>query len=297
MKIAVLGNKPNWYFDQLSAAAGIDHQVEFVAWEQLVAEVGTGESVGTCPNPNTDFDCVLVRGMPVGSLEQVIFRMNVLARWQACGVRVVNPPRALEIAIDKYLSLALIGEAGLPIPRSFVCQTVDRALECFEALGGDVVVKPVFGGEGRGIIRITNKELALRAFRSIANLQSVIYLQEFIASPQTGAGGYSDLRILLIGEDVFGMRRTSHDDWRTNASLGSNCEYFEPESRHIELARTAAKVAGTMIAGVDLIETADGKILVLEVNGIPGWKSIQGGHEANFASLLLDWLQRTSANS
>ena len=88
--------------------------------------------------------------MPPGSLEQVVFRMDALHRLAAAGVPVLNPPRAVEAAVDKYLTLALLAAAGLPVPSTWTGQSAAEALAAFEELGGDVVVKPLFGSEGRG---------------------------------------------------------------------------------------------------------------------------------------------------
>lgn len=285
MKLAILGNSPNSYFDEIVQAAAGTHEVGFVSWDELVAEVGNSETISAETRSGHDFDAVLVRGMPLGSLEQVIFKMNVLARWNATGVPVFNPPRALEIAIDKYLSLSLIRNAGLNVPDSIVCQTVDASMEAFDRLGGDVVVKPVFGGEGRGMIRVTDPEIALRSFRAIVNTQCVVFQQRFVDC------GNRDMRLLLIGDQVLGMVRHNPTDWRANASRGATCERFEPTDEQVAIARRAASAVGTGFAGVDLVEDRAGEVLVLEVNGIPGWKAIQQVHQVNVAELLWDWLQ------
>src|SRR4029077_18799439 len=82
------------------------------------------------------FDGILVRTMPPGSLEQVVFRMDVLHRLQARGVAVLNPPLAVETCVDKYLATARLEAAGLPVPPTMVCQRADDALQAFEELGG-----------------------------------------------------------------------------------------------------------------------------------------------------------------
>ncbi len=289
MKIAVLGNRTNSCFDQLAEAADGKHHLGFVAWNDLVALVGETEAIecGFSNSPATnDFDVVLVRGMPVGSLEQVVFRMNALARWQACGVRVVNSPRSLEIAIDKYLSLALIRQAGVAVPESIVCQTVAAAMEGFHALGGDVVVKPVFGGEGRGIVRISDPEIAVRTFRTIVNVQSVVYLQRFID------GGNRDYRLLKVGARVYGMSRSNENDWRTNSTRGADCELWKPAPEQLEMAERSMRAVDTDIAGVDLIQDRQGQWFLLEVNGIPGWRAIESVHDVNISDQLINWLER-----
>src|SRR5207302_9451310 len=113
-----------------------------------------GAGVAIAADPLADFDTVVVRTMPPGSLEQVVFRMDVLHRLQSRGVRVLNPPAAVEACVDKYLASARLAEAGLRVPPTVVCQHADAALEAFAALGGDVVVKPLFGSEGRGMVRV-----------------------------------------------------------------------------------------------------------------------------------------------
>ena len=121
--------------------------------------------------------------MPPGSLEQVVFRMDALHRVVASGVPVWNPPRAVEAAVDKYLTLALLDQAGLPVPPTWTGQSASEALAAFENLGGDVVVKPLFGSEGRGLIRVSDRELAWRTLHALERLGAVLYLQQTIRHP------------------------------------------------------------------------------------------------------------------
>src|SRR5205823_4219646 len=113
------------------------------------------------------------------------------------GVRVINPPAALEACVDKYLASARLHAAGLPVPRTIVCQQAESALEAFNQLGGDVVVKPLFGSEGRGMVRVSDPEVAWRTFRALERVGSVIYLQEYLRHP-----GW-DLRVLILGGKVI----------------------------------------------------------------------------------------------
>src|SRR5205085_2109856 len=212
-----------------------------------------------------DFDAVLVRTMPPGSLEQVVFRMDCLARYETAGGVVINPARAIEAAVDKFLTTAKLQAAGLLTPRTICCQTADDAMVAFEQLGGDVVLKPLFGSEGRGITRLTDENLALRAFKMLAQLGAVLYLQEFI--PHEG----HDIRLLVIGNRILAMRRRNKLDWRTNISRGATAEAFMPDDSVIEMARRAAAAVHAPIAGVDLLPGKDGRLYTIEVNAVPGW--------------------------
>src|SRR5262249_11227459 len=150
--------------------------------------------IGTAARNLADFDAVLVRTMPPGSLEQVVFRMDCLARYEAAGGIVINPARAIEAAVDKFLTTAKLQAAGLLTPRTICCQTAEEAMVAFEQLGRDIVLKPLFGSEGRGITRLTDENLALRAFKMLTQLGAVLYLQEFIEHE-----GH-DIRLLVIGD-------------------------------------------------------------------------------------------------
>ena len=93
-------------------------------------------------------DLVLVRAVPGGSLEQVIYRMDALHQLENLGIRVVNSPGAIEKMVDKYYTSSLLQKAGLQVPETLVCEDLGSAVEAFQALGKDVVIKPLFGSRG-----------------------------------------------------------------------------------------------------------------------------------------------------
>ena len=302
MRIAVLGSPDGWYFRDLARAAAGRDEIVCAAFERLHARVAcegpTGgasaasdERVTAAGTNLRDFDALLVRTMAPGSLEQVVFRMDALARLEAQGLPIVNPPKAIEAAVDKLLTSARLHAAGLPTPRTIACQTADDALEAFAELGGDVVLKPVFGSEGRGIARLQDEALAQRAFKLLEQLRSLIYLQEFV--PHEG----SDLRLLVVGDDVLGIRRRNAADWRTNCSRGALAEPLVVTSELAELARRGASAVGASVAGVDLLPARDGRLLAIEVNAVPGWKALGRALEVDVAELVLAHVRRLAATS
>lgn len=291
MRIAVLGSATSWYVGDLRRAAGHAHEIVPITYRHLAASVTTGGLViESGEHDLRRFDALLVRSMPPGSLEQVIFRMNALAQLAESGVRVVNSPRSIEIAVDKYLTTAKLQAAGLCVPRTTTCQTWEQAMEDFTALGGDVVVKPLFGGEGRGITRLTlhddtrlaDEAIAQRVFKTLEQIGAVIYLQEFIAHE-----GF-DLRVMLIGDQVLGMLRHHPHDWRTNISLGAKAEPLEVTDELTTLARRASEAINTEIAGVDFLPGKDGKLYLIEVNAVPGWKALSRVTEEDVGQLVLE---------
>ncbi len=285
MHIAVLAAADSWYLNDLRRAAYGKLEITAISFRELTASVGAdGNNISAGERNLAGCDAVLVRTMPPGTLEQVVFRMDLLARLEGQGVRVINPPRAIEAAVDKYLTTARLAAAGLLVPRTIVCESADAALAAFHALGGDVVLKPIFGSEGRGIARLQDEAIALRTFRTLTGLGCVLYLQEFI--PHEGF----DLRVLVIGEKQFAIRRRNPNDWRTNISRGATAEPFELTAEIADLARRAAAAVGAPLAGVDLLPARDGRLYAVEVNAVPGWRAVSATLNVNIAAEVLSFV-------
>ncbi len=268
----------------MRASESFGHRAEILDFRGLSARVGSGLS------PLDDFDAIVVRTMPPGSLEQVVFRMDLLHLAQDRGAIVLNPPRALEICIDKYLATARLAAAGLPVPQTIVCQNSDDAMAAFETLCGDVVVKPIFGSEGRGMMRISDADLAWRTFRTLERTDCVVYLQRFICHP-----GW-DTRVFVLGGEVrAAMRRHARDGWRTNVAQGGRAELVRATPKQAELAVRAAEVCGTMAAGIDLLPDADGEEYILEVNAVPGWRALAPVTGVDIAAEMVGFLARVAS--
>lgn len=265
MRIALLSAGDGWHVRDLQRAAT---QFGYDAVPVDFRRVFTSVSVAAADSL-AGFDAVLVRTMPPGSLEQVVFRMDVLHRLQTRGIRVLNPPSAVEMCVDKFLTSARLEAAGLRVPPTIVCQHADAALEAFIQLGSDVVVKPLFGSEGRGMVRVSDPELAWRTFRTLERVQSVLYLQQFIPHP-----GW-DLRAFVLGGRVLAaMRRRAQNDWRTNVAQGGKAEPVDLTAEEERLALSAAAAVGAPLAGVDLLPGPNGEWYVIEVNAVPGWRAL-----------------------
>ena len=159
-------------------------------------------------------DAVIVRGIPRGSLEQVIFRVDALHALVARGVTVVNGPRAIERTIDKFLASALLARAGVPTPRTIACERRDDALEAFDALGGDVIVKPLFGSMGAGMTRVDDRDVAYRVFHALEIERAVYYLQEALPADR-------DLRAFVVGGRVLAAIERVGPGWRANLARGA----------------------------------------------------------------------------
>jgi ribosomal protein S6--L-glutamate ligase len=301
MRLAILGNPDGWYARDLMRASG-DGPIDVLSFRSLVvapdaqqryrvlASLADQESEPrVLAGPGAQYDAVLVRSMPLGSLEQIIFRMNALHVATRLGLRCVNPPRCLEVAIDKWLTLETLRPLGIETPRTSCCQTRDSALRAWESLGRDCVIKPIFGGEGRGLMRVSDPDLAWRVFGTLEQLQSVLYVQEFLPSQ-----GF-DIRLLVIGQEIFAVRRYAQGDWRTNLARGGYAVPHEATQRQCEIARLAARQLGSVVMGVDILPTQDGRDVLIEVNAVPGWRGTAQALQVDIAQRVLAALQRTAA--
>jgi ribosomal protein S6--L-glutamate ligase len=292
VRVALLSTGEGWHVQDLfRAARQLSIELLPADFKGLSASVpSSGGSIlsrarGLLPSriDLLEADRVLVRSMPVGSLEQVIFRMDVLHSLQARGVPVVNGPRALEAAIDKYLCAARMDSFGLPVPALAVCEKAEDALEAFERLGGDVVLKPIFGSEGRGIARLTSLAAARGHFEELEAGGAVIHLQRFVDHP-----GF-DYRILVLGNEVLcGMRRVAAaGGWITNIAQGATAEPLSPSPEISSLALRAARSIGAEVAGVDILPDRAGKLWLLEVNAVPGWRALSAASGVDVAVEVL----------
>ncbi len=283
MRIAILAARQGWHTEELCRAlAERGHEGRVLPYEALVARLGgagpalsaAGEDLGGCA-------AVLARIIPAGSLEQVIFRVDALHALEERGIPVINSPRAIERTVDKLWTSALLERAGLPVPETVVCEHPDAALAAFRALG-DVIVKPLFGSMGLGMVRVTTEEMAFRVFRTLETIRGVYYVQRAIDH----AG--CDVRAFVVGDRVVGAIERRAAGWRTNIARGGQARAITPSGPWAELALRAARAVGADYAGVDLLPAPDGTVYVVEVNGIPGWRGLQQATSSDVAAAIVE---------
>jgi RimK family alpha-L-glutamate ligase len=283
VRVAILAARQGWHTAELCRAlAERGHEGRVLPYEALVGRLGGagpaltagGEDLAACA-------AVLARIIPAGSLEQVIFRVDALHALEERGVPVINSPRAIERTVDKLWTSALLEQAGLPVPETVVCEHPEDALAAFRALG-DVIVKPLFGSMGLGMVRVSDEEMAFRVFRTLETIRGVYYLQRAIAHDGC------DVRAFVVGDRVVGAIERRAPGWRTNIARGGRARAITPNGPWVELALRAARAVGADYAGVDLLPAADGTVYVVEVNGIPGWRGLQQATSSDIAAAIVE---------
>ena len=215
-------------------------------------------------------DAVLVRAMGAGSFEEVTRRLGILHALRELGVPVWNDARAIERCVDKSAASFLMARAGLPTPPTWTVEGIEaaRAVVAREAPAGKLVIKPLFGAQGRGLGLIERAE-DLPAPDAV---QGVYYLQRYVP---TGVAAFEDFRLFVCAGDVIAAMTRRSAGWITNIRRGGRPNPFSPPPDFVELALGAAAAVGADYAGVDLLRDPDGRALVLEVNSMPGWSGLQ----------------------
>jgi RimK family alpha-L-glutamate ligase len=285
MKVAILGARGGWHEARLGEALQARGATPLVVpITRLVGRVGVKGPLSAGEHDLDDCAAVVVRAIPAGTLEQIIFRLDALHWLSRHGVAVVNSPRCIERSVDKYLTSCLLAEAGLPTPRTIVCERFDDAMAALDTLGGDVVVKPLFGAEGRGIVRVSDPDIAYRTFRALELTRSVYYVQTYV--PHDGR----DIRAFVVGDRVVASMVRKGSGFKTNVAQGATVEPIDLAPDVAALALSAARVVEADYAGVDLLPHDDGGCFVLEVNGIPGWQGLQRTTTVDVAGTVADHL-------
>jgi RimK family alpha-L-glutamate ligase len=284
LRVGVLGASGSWHSRGLiSTLVDRGHEVLAIPATRLRSIVdGDAHVLGPDGDALDALDLLIVRGLPRGSLEQVIFRMDALHVLAEQGVRCVNHPRAIERTIDKSWAGAALSLAGVPTPPTVVCERYEDAMEAFGELGGDVVVKPLFGAMGNGIVRVEDRDVAHRVFRALELERTVYYVQQTVA-----AAGRRDLRVLVITGEVAGAMERVTDSWRANIARGARPRAVTLSEDERGLALAAAAALEVDVAGVDLLVALDGTGVVLEVNGIPGWQALQSVCEEDLTARVV----------
>lgn len=290
MRVVILSVRPGWHTDELCRALGErGHVGVVVPYEGLIARIGSGpvsaENLASDGVPLLSADAVLARFIPAGNLEQLIYRVDALHWIEDRGIPVINSPRAIERTVDKFYTSALLKGAGLPTPETIVCEGEKDALAAIKTLG-DVIIKPIFGSMGHGLVRVSDPDVAFRVVQTLRQMGTVFYVQRVIDH------GGRDVRAFVVGGRVVGAieRFVPDGDWRTNVSRGGSAKAFDLPSAWTDLALRAASVVGADYAGVDLLPARDGSVFVVEVNGIPGWRGLQQATRCDVAGCVVQHL-------
>lgn len=285
-RIAIFTDDPGWHGRRLGESlAARGYSARFLSLTTCGINIDAEGSLVQLPGFEDDLpDGVFVRGVPGGSLEQVIFYLDILHALKLLGIPVYNDGQAIERTVDKAMTSFLLHRAGIATPPTWVLSNpaAAHALAQNEIdRGHKLVSKPLFGSQGAGLRRYDDRD-------DLAGLSAdngLFYLQRFVDSGDRN----HDFRVFVIaGQTVAAMRRCGIT-WLNNVHQGARCEPVRLDDvRLCRLAEDAVRVLEMNYAGVDIIADAQGRYSVLEVNSIPAWKGLQAVTDLSLADRLVD---------
>lgn len=286
-RIPIFTDDPGWHGKRLAEAfSKRGYQAEFVSLKACTIEIsGETPNISIPGFENQLPQYAFVRGVPGGTVQQVITRLDILHMLAMLGVRVYNTGRAVERTVDKAMTSFLLKQHGVATPNTWICESRTQAealLQKHFAQHKAVVIKPLFGSQGQGIRLLkSGDKLPVPMER---HLDGVYYLQEYINS---GEGVWHDYRVFVIAGKAVGAMVRRGNTWVNNVAQGGRCE---PSSiaEIARLAESAAKAVNIDYCGVDVIQDLSGNYYVLEVNSIPAWRGLQSVISIDIAQALVD---------
>lgn len=290
-RIPVFTDDPGWHGKRLKEAfAARGFEAVFVSLKQcalaLDAPSGTSPEVLIPGFENVLPVGAFVRGVPGGTVQQVIARLNILHVLKMLGVAVYNDGRAVERTVDKAMTSFLLHRHGVATPPTWVCESRQHAQQILQqetAHQHKLVIKPLFGSQGQGVRQLQASDVMPVPMEQ--HVEGVYYLQRYVDS---GEGAWHDYRVFVIqGKAVAAMVRHG-SSWVNNVALGGRCEAIPPVGEMVELALAAARAVEIDYCGVDVIRDRIGRLYVLEVNSIPAWKGLQSVCSIDVAQRLVD---------
>jgi ribosomal protein S6--L-glutamate ligase len=244
---------------------------------------------------------IVADGKAVAPAEIVIARTSPLTRGAVLAIlrqyehrrpALINRSAAVEIACNKFSTLQALAGIGIPVPRTRLLWTDSALEEAIEAVGGPpVVIKTPDGAKGRGVALAETMAAARSTAQAMLDAAGPVLVQEFFAEARS-----TDIRALVIGGEVAAAaRRTGRkDDFRANTHCGGRMEVMELSAELAGMASAAAIALGLECAGVDLLETARGPV-VIEINSTPGLRGIEEASGLDLAGRLAEHAESLAA--
>jgi len=292
-RIAIITDDPGWHGRRLREALAVrGYEYRYLSLTACRIQLDS-----VCPIHLPGFeerlpDGVFVRGVPGGTLDQVVFYLDILYALQYLGITVYNDGRAVERTVDKGMTSFLLQRAGIPTPPAWVCADREAAQAIAERelrAGHAVVTKPLFGSQGNGLRRYQ----CMDDLADFSDDHGVFYLQRFIHCGEQP----HDFRVFVIRNQAVAAMRRCGLNWLNNVHQGARCEPARLDDVLLcRLAEDAVRALDMDYAGVDVIRDEHGKYSVLEINSIPAWKGLQSVSRVSIADLLVeDFLARCRA--
>lgn len=233
--------------------------------------------------PLDDFDAVLPR---IGA-SITFFGLAVVRQFEQMDVYTPSPSNGIANSRDKLRAIQILSRHDVAIPATTFVRDREDVLPAIERVGGaPVVIKLLEGTQGIGVILAPDTKVAEAVIETLQSARQNVLIQRFIAESRG-----RDVRALVIGDRVVAaMRRVAKgDEFRSNVHRGGTVEAVDLDAEFQRVAVQAAQIMGLRVAGVDMLESADGPV-VMEVNSSPGFEGIERATELDIAGAIVDYV-------
>lgn len=293
MRIAILSRNPKLYSTRRLVEAGIHrgHSMEVIDHTKCYVLIEKGKpSIRYQGKALQHVDAVIPRiGASVTSYGTAIVR-----QFEMMKIFSATESQGIVRSRDKLRSLQLLSREGIGIPKTAFADHVREVDDLIQQVGGaPLVIKLLEGTQGIGVILAETYKSAKSIIEAFYNQEINILVQEYIAEAKS-----SDIRALVVDGKVVGsMKRTGKaGDFRSNLHRGGTAEIIQLSKEEEHAAILAAKALGLRIAGVDMLQSSRGP-LVIEVNSSPGLKGIETATGIDIASEIIQFIERNAGNS
>ena len=290
MKIAILSRKSSLYSTHRLKEAGEERGHEMLVIDYLRCYMNI-----TSRNPQ-----VLYQGKPLEDIDAVIPRIGVsntfygtavIRQFEMMDVFSANESQAISRSRDKLRCLQLLSKKGIGLPVTGFAHSTKDIEGLINIVGGaPLVIKLLEGTQGIGVVLTETHQAATSVIEAFRGLKANILVQEFVAEAK-GA----DLRCFVIGNRVIAAmkRQGAEGEFRSNLHRGGNAEKVKLTPEERSTAVQAAKAMGLRIAGVDLLRSNHGPV-IMEVNSSPGLEGIENATDLDVAGKIIEFIEKNA---
>lgn len=287
MKIAILSRGANLYSTQRlkEAAEQRGHEVDVIDTLRCYMNIVSNKpSIHYLGKELPHYDAVIPR---IGA-SITFYGCAVVRQFEMMGAFTLNSSLGITRSRDKLRALQLLSRKGLGLPVTGFARSVNDINDSIDMIGGPpLVVKLLEGTQGIGVVLVENKKAARSVVEAFLGLEANIMLQEYIHE-SNGA----DIRCIVVGNKVVAAmkRQAAPGEFRSNLHRGGTAELIKTTKEEREVAIKATKVMNLRVAGVDMLRSARGP-LIMEVNSSPGLQGIEAATKIDMASTIINYLE------
>jgi len=283
----ILTEKEGWHFQQLkNSLEKKKHKITSACLTDISLSIENNKSnIFIKNNLLVDINNVIVRFVPGGTLEEIVFYLNILKILKSMNIKVINTASSIESTVDKLYTSHLLNKNGIPTPMTYILRGHDKAKEFIykNNFFNGVVYKPLFGSQGDNIKLIDN----ILDLDKLNNISNIYYFQEYLENTIN-----HDYRVLIINNrktlKYFYMTRYGNT-FVNNISKGGSCIKEDIDPAIVNLAIKSSELLNIDFCGVDIMEYKN-KYYVIELNSIPAWKGLQIVEEETISDYFVDLL-------